>query len=227
MAANIIIIKNPGATDLFLNDVKINLLAGDSYTIPYQSLGRLAYSADVYLLIASGQLVLNDGTQDLSFDEGAAALRSRGTSIQSTFQNHASRGNGFTSKTNQEAIEEARDSAPGLNSRYVLITGYDGNAGAGRWLELRHNNNLNNNPYIISELSEIKAQAASTRNNSTAVLSILVNGLQVLTMTFASQSTFNENGLSVILNPGDEVKLRVLSGSFDRLNHYMSIKVIG
>lgn len=134
--------------------------------------------------------------------------------------------NDFTSEDCQNAIEEARDTAPGQSSRYVLISGYDGNAYNNRWLELRHNNDMNRNPYIVAENSEIKAVSVATRNKSTGELSIIVNGTNIHTTTLNNVDKIVDGGLSYILSPGDEVKVRVTSGSISRPNHYISIKVL-
>ena len=138
------------------------------------------------------------------------------------FDNEA---NNFVSDESQSAIEEARDTAPGTASRYVITFGYDGTAYAGRWLEIRQNTSSKTNPYIVAEPSTIKAFAISTKNTSSGTMKLYKNGSVVFTYTMNNEEKGYDASLNISLVPGDELSMKVTTNSFSKPSVFISIKV--
>ena len=133
--------------------------------------------------------------------------------------------NGFISDELQSAVEEARDTAPGTASRYVVTFGYDGTAYSGRWLEIRQNTSSETNPYVVAEPSKIKAFAISTKYKSTGTMKLYKNGVVVYTCSLSNQEKFHDASLNVDLIPGDELSMKVTTSSFSKPSVFISIKV--
>lgn len=69
------ILKNTTNLDIFLTDIGTNLVANSSYTIPVLQSYLFASSNDLFYKIGSGDVVVNDGTYDLSISDGIDLLK--------------------------------------------------------------------------------------------------------------------------------------------------------
>ena len=104
------IIKNTTAADIMVDQAGILIEASTQYQIEVQDYllwASAAVLAEVSPLITSGDLVVNDGIQDLSVSDGINFLEYPDTAFNVRFLSDPERVNGFVSKTTQEAIEEA------------------------------------------------------------------------------------------------------------------------
>lgn len=123
--------------------------------------------------------------------------------------------NGFTSDEVQSAIEEAKTSASGA-SRGPAICGFDGTANVGRYLEFYSNNPSNNNPFIVSEPSQIAAISISAASNSTGTVTVYKNGVSLLTIALSAAKKSRTKSLAFGITDLDEVSAKITAGSIDR-----------
>lgn len=69
------IIKNNTASDIFITDVGVNLLASSNYTIPSIEYNLWAQSSDIISYIGDASVIINDGTYDLSKAEAVGLIQ--------------------------------------------------------------------------------------------------------------------------------------------------------
>lgn len=69
------ILKNQTASDQFISDVGVTVLASSNYTINPSDYLLFADSSDVIVLIGDGTFIVNDGTNDLSISEGTDLIK--------------------------------------------------------------------------------------------------------------------------------------------------------
>lgn len=69
------ILKNTTASDIFVADVGINISANSDYTIPYTDSLLWASSSNAVTYIGNGDIVVNDGTNDLSITDGIDLIK--------------------------------------------------------------------------------------------------------------------------------------------------------
>lgn len=104
------LITNTTASAIVISKAGIRIAAGATYTVEVRD--YLLWASDEVLtqvipLITSGDLVVNDGIQNLSVSDGINFLEYPDTAFNGRFLSDPERVNGFSSKTIQEAIEEA------------------------------------------------------------------------------------------------------------------------
>jgi len=122
----------------------------------------------------------------------------------------------FVSENARDGIIEARETASGTASRYVAISGFNGDANSGRWLEFFSHNRSDEAPLVIAENSTILSMSLSTKDNSTGTANVLVNGTGVGIITITAAKSTYLNGLSIPLTPGDLISVQVGSGSLKK-----------
>lgn len=132
----------------------------------------------------------------------------------------------FTSEEANSGIIEARDTAPGLNSRYVAIAGFAGNAPNNTYLQWFRSNPSNIVPFPIAESSSVIALAIATNGNSTCTVALLKNGSSITTISLTAEPSKIATGLNLPLLPNDLLSARVVSGSASSPNFYVSVKVV-
>lgn len=120
---------------------------------------------------------------------------------------------GLSSTEVQSAIEEARATAPGTASRFVVFGGFDGTATTGRWLEIVANVASNVSGFVIAEPSILKAISIATENNSTTSVGIYKNGVLLTTISLSAAQKGRVSGLNFSLAELDELSMKVESGS--------------
>jgi hypothetical protein len=104
------IITNTTGSDITIASAGLVIAASASYTIEVQEYLLWASTtvlAEVSPYITSGDLVVNDGVQNLSVGDAINFLEYPDTAFNARFLSEPERSNGFASKTVQEAIEEA------------------------------------------------------------------------------------------------------------------------
>ena len=69
------ILKNQLATDIFITDTGVNILASSDYTIPAHDFPIWAASSDIISYIGNGNLIVNDGSYDLNKAEGIGLIQ--------------------------------------------------------------------------------------------------------------------------------------------------------
>jgi hypothetical protein len=68
------LLRNTTAGDLFITDTGITIAVGDTYTIPPQDYWIWTNSRDTVAFIVSGDIMVNDGEDDLTNKRVAIAL---------------------------------------------------------------------------------------------------------------------------------------------------------
>lgn len=97
------ILKNTTLSDIEINDIGITVPASSNFTVEDTDYLLLSASVDITSLISSGDIVINDGSSDLSAADGEAYVRYPDSAENSLFDPS---GSTLTETTTQRAIEE-------------------------------------------------------------------------------------------------------------------------
>lgn len=143
------------------------------------------------------------------------------SSGQTPFDNST---NGFISTDAQAAIEEAKATAQ--SSRYVVTAGYAGNAPNGTYLQWFRSNSSNTTPFPIAQTSILKNLSLAVSTSTTCTVTLLRNAVSVATISLTAQTSNYVTGLSVTLNPGDLMSVRLTSGTAQNPGFYMGAQAI-
>lgn len=124
----------------------------------------------------------------------------------------------LTSENCQDAIEEAKNSAFS-NDRYPFVSSYGGNANVGRYLETFPSISMDQAPFTFPENSKIVTVVLGAVSTSTGTVGFfkttdLVTPVFTLSLTAQTRMTFTS--LAHVFNAGDELVIRVTSGSFNK-----------
>lgn len=148
---------------------------------------------------------------------------------QTPFESEPQRANGFTSKTTQEAIEEALARAIS-NDRFVTFPYYNGNANVGRYLEFFPGLASDIAPLDINSAAKcLWINAKTTAANATCTIGFYnLTPLTLLyTLTFTAQKeSFVAGSPSVplfSLPANGELGVRIDSGSINRPHIIMAL----
>ena len=105
------ILKNTTLTDILLDKLGMTILASSSVTISpkeYLLLSTVEVLNELYTFIDSGDIVVNNGVEDLTISIGKDFLKYPDNALNITFNPDAIRSNGLYTTTVQEAIEEVK-----------------------------------------------------------------------------------------------------------------------
>jgi len=131
--------------------------------------------------------------------------------------------NGYVSEDVQAAIEETKEEAGA--ARMAVNFGYDGNASANTWLQTFKGVSSRNSPFVVAEEGTLTSLSVSFRNNSTVEFTVYINNSatsNILTVT--SNNRGFVSGLSQSLAVGDEISVRMTSGSSRDTSFWIKIK---
>lgn len=222
------ILKNTTSSPIPIADTGITIAAMSSYLIPPQDYLLWAASVNVLTPIGSGAIVVNDGLRDLSATYGAYHIAYSDEAFKVRFLSDPDRVNGFTSKSVQDAIEEAKNIA-GNKIRYLTSCGFDGNATTGRYLEFSSNVDSNKSGFIVAIASVFKEISLSVESTSTVTFRVYTwNGTtetQIGIISLASARKGNVSGLSVSLSVLTEIRVKCTAGSCSRPIFFMMFNV--
>lgn len=101
------ILKNITALEISIDDTGVTIDASSEYIIPAQDYLLWSTSVDIISLVNSGDIVVNDGINDLTSFFGLKYLLYPHFAFNQRFLSEPERSNGLFSKTTQEAIEES------------------------------------------------------------------------------------------------------------------------
>jgi hypothetical protein len=213
------ILKNTTVSPISIIDTGIRIAASGSYTIPETDYLLWAASANVLTQIASGAIVVNDGLRDLSATDGAYFIKYPDTAFNQRFLCDPDRINGFTKRNNQEAIEEARNTAQG-KVRYMASCGFDGTASSGRYLEFNSNVDSNQSGLVLALPSILKELSVCIASSGTVTFVVYTWGgsteTQIATISISASRKAVVTGLSVSLASLTELRVKTTSGSGSR-----------
>lgn len=212
------ILKNNTAGVIQIADMGVDLPLGN-YTIPPTQYTDWSGSVDILTRISSGDITVNDGLIDLSVADGLNFIKYPDTAFNIRFLSPTDRSNGFTKKNVQEAIEEARDSAPGTNSRFVVVCAFPGSA-KNVYLQFFRDTPSSAAGFVMAENGILKAISLSIQDYNTPpgtfTFSIRKNGAVITTLdiTYPTRKTY-VSGLSLSLSAGDEISVNGANTSPD------------
>lgn len=213
------IVKNISASPYQIVDVGVTIPASSSYTVPDQDYLLWSASRNFIQGVTGGILLANDGYADFGVSGSINFMDYPDRAINQRFYDNSIRGNGFTSKTTQEAIEEAKNTAEG-KMRYLASCGFDGNASSGRYLEYNSNVDSNQSGFVLAVASILKELSIAVQSSSTVTFSVYNwNGTTETLLTSISLSsarTGRVTGLSVSLAALSEIRIKCTSGSCSR-----------
>jgi hypothetical protein len=101
------IIKNTTALDIILDGPGITVPALGQVTLESSDYDKLTQTTNILTLIGNGDIVINDGIDDLSIAEAVKFIYLPDFAENIRFKNDATNENLFEAKETQEAIEEA------------------------------------------------------------------------------------------------------------------------
>jgi hypothetical protein len=125
---------------------------------------------------------------------------------------------GFSSTDVQAAIEEAKSDAF-YNDRYPFIGSYNGNANAGRYLEVFPGIGSDSAPFLFPENSQVVTVTLGNTTMSTGTIGFfkttdLVN--PVFSLSLTNQTTAIFTGLAHSFASQDQMAIRVTAGSLNK-----------
>lgn len=172
MALTKIIRNVSGADRQVINRVLAN---NESFTIPYHLWLECASNTTLAADISAGNLIVNDGTSDLSIAEGLELIQrfQFDSANKISFDNTT---NDFISTNVQDAIEEAQDTAIAF-SRFTICTFFDGGIGNNEWLGYTHQ--IPGNRIPIRLAIKCRLREISFSYNQANILGIPTGGEQV------------------------------------------------
>ena len=204
------IIKNTTISDISLKDAGITIPASSQYEIEPQD--YLLWATDDVLTeissyLTSGDLVVNDGINDLSATDGTYYLKYPDSAFNQRFLSEPDRSNGFTAKTVQEAIEESKANIEGKTT--ALPSFMNNGITKNKWLALdRSMSSSNELPAIIAYDSTIASIVFINKNDDSDVdIELYKNGILDFTWELRNKRwAYKTNGLtSINLVAGDKL----------------------
>lgn len=173
------IVRNTTDSLISITDTGVSLEPNESFTIDARNYGEWAQSTVKTSYINSGAIVVNDGSRDLAASVGLGYLNDN-IAFKITFESPPERGNNFTSKNVQQAIEEARDAIQGKLSTVAF---FNNGATSNKWLVFFSSSDpSNSNPMIsLGESALIGASYVNIMDNSDIDLEVYKNGSLILT----------------------------------------------
>lgn len=128
--------------------------------------------------------------------------------IETPFDNTS---NGFTATDVQAAIEEALTTAR-TKDRYFVMSGFDGTASTGRWLEFLTNVASNISGFVVPKDSYMEEYSIACQSSTTVTVGIFVNAVQVDTFTVTTERKGTKDVFFQV-NALDEISFKINSGS--------------
>lgn len=102
----------------------------------------------------------------------------------------------------------------GTDNSSCVRMGYNGSAGPGRYLQYQHNIGSDQAPLVIDKARTLSAITIKTNQNETATFEVYKNAALLHTFTITAANKKTETGLTHSLVLGDEISVKVASGSF-------------
>jgi len=192
-------IKNSGTTDLLVNDYLGNTLQIMPPSTVIQAVGNDSNNWDIYFK-----------ADDIYFD-------------------NTSLGWSLVRSTIQKAIEYASTVASDTEGipRYLALAGHDGYTASGKYLQFFKGVNSNKAPLVLTDPTYLKSISVSFKNSSTATFDIIKNGVTTIeTLTVTSALKNYKSGLTISLAAGDDISIKLSSGSATDINFSLFLTVV-
>lgn len=172
------IVKNTTISAIELVSVGVTIPASGQYEINQKEFLEWAsddLATEITSYLTSGDLVINDGVNDLSLTEGLYYLRYPDWAFNTRFLDDTIRSNGFVSKNVQEAIEESKITVAGKLLDFDFSS--TGNT-ANKWLNVGHPSAPSDAvPFVCAWGGTVEALSYANSNDlSDTDLQFYVNG---------------------------------------------------
>ena len=205
MPQHTVILKNTTLSEIQINDLAgMRIPASSQYDASNtRTLEDLLQSDDLLTFLTSGDVILNDGTDDLSLPEATTVMLG----------------------LNNEDVEYVYDSArQKLLSITELIYEFGTSGGAdNEYLKLMGDISDNDSGYSVrNDCTLIAVVGSSTGGNITKGFNIEVNGTDVDTVNFDSGSIL-DNTKDIDINAGDRIHVFVVSSGSSTQNPNISL----
>jgi len=143
----------------------------------------------------------------------------------------------FISDNVKDGIIEARDTAPGRDSRYVQIFAYQGKS-SNKWLECFFGMPTKDNPFVLNEQALITGFSVRGKKWDVQLpthFEVYKNGALMhllIVSDIPNTPKFTISGLRIVLQDGDEISIKALKksgtrGSIKEPQVYMFLKAQG
>jgi hypothetical protein len=200
------LLKNTTGSAISISDTGITVAASPgTYTIPQQDYLLWAASIDIVSHVNSGNIVVNDGVNDITVANGFNLinaidyLKHPDTAFNIRFLAEPERMNGFVAKNVQEAVEEAKAAIEGKVS--VLPTFLNNGLTKNKWLALDGAMNASN---ILPAVTAFDSKLAAItfingNNNADTDLEFYKNGVLIYTWYIRNKRyAYKTGGLSAV-----------------------------
>lgn len=183
------------------------------YEIPEQLWWELANDASTSAAVSAGQIIVNDGSQDLTIDD-ALRLIKRYQDVEALDVSYDNSDSGLSAETAQDAIDELHETLTDRPGAPVTC-GFDGGASSGRWLEFSGNVGADDAGFVVPAAGKLTHLSVAVENNTTCTFTVYKNGSSVATLSLSSARK-GSNTQNVSLAANDELTVKVTSGSGSR-----------
>lgn len=208
------ILKNTTANAIELSAVGLEIDPNSQITIEVDDYIIFATTDainEITPLINSGDIVVNDGVNDLSASDAINFLSYPDEAFNVRFRSEPERSNSLSSKDVQTAIEEVYNTTV-LNDRSIVMLGRDGELKKNKYLEFMRGIPSNKTKFVTPIPYKIKELSLSNKSNNTGTVSILINGTEVTTISLTNAKSTTVTGLNIDLLAGDELSAKGKSG---------------
>ena len=231
-----LILKNTTVSAITIKETGDTVPASGQLTIDptaYDYYAKAETIAEMTADINSGDLVVNDGINDLTPAYAIYHLGYPNKALSQRFASDPERANGFVSKTTQEAIEEARDTpsktSASIDDTWVFFR--DGKSD-GKWMR-QFNNHVESSekaPIIAPWSGKVLyLTMINKEDNSDGIVRIHKNGLIVFDWTITNKRWAKKtNGLETLtFNADDQISIfidKISSDALEKTQIVMGVK---
>jgi len=206
------IIKNTTVSDIEIYETGVTIVASGQILIDPINYGYWATTEAITELtsdINSGDIVVNDGTSDLSAAAGLKFLRIPDEALSQRFEGNTARSNGFPDDlSTQEAIEFAKTTVSGKMQDFEFTTTgqtFD------KWVNIAHPSDSSDaTPFVALWSGSVIGISYMNKNDDSSIdLEIYINGTLQYTWAIRNKRwayITDEAGLST-LTQGDRISI--------------------
>lgn len=182
------ILKNTTVSPLGVSDLGITIPANSSYTVQVPDYLLLADSSDVITPITSGDIVVNDGSQDLSTIQGLLYVGYPDDALRLHFLDNSVRSNGFSAQNVQDAIEESRNQVAGKLEDFGFMSS---GSVQNKWLNIDHPSVTSDTVPLVTPWSgKITALTFSNKNDNVDIdIELYINTVLAYTWEIRNKRT--------------------------------------
>jgi len=210
-------LKNTTGSPIVFKSIALTIPAAGQEIITieeYLYLGSTASLAEISPLIISGDIVINDGVDDITVANGFSLQRAidflkyPDEAFNIRFAAEPERNNGFVSKNVQEAIEEGKNTAIGSLLPYKFTAG--GSNVSNAWLSVADPSAPSNDvPLIVPQESELKGVEFSNADDSSDTdIEVYINAVYSFTVEVRAKRYFWKVGATLATaSQGDRISI--------------------